>query len=240
MNECNDLNGFLTKAVGMVKRAAMGIQSEYSEIDDIDRQIETIRREKSEIEGDIKVLEDQYEPKVQNAGKTGGENSVEPPQEKDEERYDGDYEASVEVDEAEKEEFRKGIQDWEDEVEELDHQEVRMLNKVRKLENIVENTNLILNYIENHGSIHLSQLDNYITNQDQNQEASKMAEIDDLCLNSSNIRNKNPSEKYELITKDMTDLRKKTDSVGIVYCRKSPSRYSRYTTTNPGWRGRRQ
>ena len=213
LNECNELNGFLIKAVGMVKKAANHIQSEYQEIDDIEIQKAEYLREKERIQREIDLLDQENSPKPAAPKPESVAEIPNNPKEQVEDQHLGDYEPSEEVDENVKEEFKKELKDWEAEVAELDHQEVRMLEKVRKLESIVENTNLIINYIENHGSIHLSQLDNFIINPDGNYEASKMNEIDDLCLNSSEIRNKNPAEKYELITKDMTNLRKTTDGV---------------------------
>ncbi len=213
VNECNELNGFLVKAVGMVKKAANHIQSEYQEIDDLELKRADYLREKERLQKEIDQLDEENQ---QQKPAPKPDSTVEIPNQKEptDEQHQGEYyEPSEDVDENLKEEFRKDLKAWEEEVAELDHQEVRMLEKVRKLESIVENTNLIINYIENHGSIHLSQLDNFIVNPDSNYEASKMNEIDDLCLNSSEIRNKNPAEKYELITKDMVSLRKATDGV---------------------------
>lgn len=200
--ECEELNAFLLKAMSMLKQSANNIQIEYAEIDELDKQREKLFKEKIKLEREIVTIED--------------ENHI---PHKHPSFYDKETDADgvrthngTDILDEDEENFREDNLKWTEEVNELDHKEVRMLNKVKRLENIVENTNLIMRYIENHGSIYLSQLDNFIV-EPKHETSDKviMNEIDNLCHNASEIRNKDAAEKYELIVKDMDQLRKETD-----------------------------
>ena len=130
---------------------------------------------------------------------------------------DGEYASTAQHDDLTDEELEEHYaknQKWEEETDEKDHREIRMLNKVKRLETIVENTNLIMNYIENQGSIMLSQLDNFMLDkkdtdrqklssadramEDKQKMGEVMGDIDDLCLNCRlNLHSSSRGQKRE-------------------------------------------
>lgn len=212
--ECDSLDAFLVQAMKQVMASARAIQDEYKDIDELDKQRHELLKEKKHIESEMVKLQETAEEKEEKERlaklKLMDPEEVKPedllprhPKKTSEKGFsDGEYASTAHNDDLtdeEMEQHHNKNQKWEDETDEKDHREIRMLNKVKRLETIVENTNLIMNYIENQGSIMLSQLDNFMTDKkdterkklssaDKTAEEKKkmgevMGDIDDLCLN---------------------------------------------------------
>jgi len=170
--ECEDLNNFLTKAMAMVKKSAEGIQEEYKELNELEKKRDDLLKEKILIEHEIYDIEDEN-----HLGHNRNQVST------------MKYNKSALPLTEEEEKFQEAQHEWIDQVNETDHKELRMLNKVKRLESIVENTNLIISYIENNSKLYLSQLDNYIIQKPETNVGETMADIDNLCLDCSLFNN---------------------------------------------------
>ena len=170
------MNRFLTQAIELVKQSGESIQTEFKQLDDLRDKKEALQKEKFKIDKKLYKLEEEADKKHDHPEPYGWQ---------DADKDDKD-ETRTTPSQQEEEAFAKGLQDWEDQVTDLDHHDVRMLNKIRRLENIVENTKLIMDYIENNGTIYLSQLDKFISEgRPEYDNKSTMNDIDNLCLNCS-------------------------------------------------------
>lgn len=172
--ESETMNTFLSQAIQLVKKSGDSIQEEFKELDVLREKKETLQKEKFKVEKKLYKLEADAEKKHAHPEPYGW-------QEPDKEGHD---DTKSTPSQKEEEAFHKANELWEDEVTDLDHHDVRMLNKIRRLENIVENSKLILDYVENNGTIYLSQLDKFISEgRPEYDNKSTMNDIDNLCLN---------------------------------------------------------
>lgn len=172
-DESDSINNFLTQAIEMVRSSGDKIQGEFKQLDDLVEMKQNLSMEKYRIDQQLYKLEEEAKKDHTLPEPYGWQNADK------EVESDGDTTRSNK----QEVEFKKSNLAWEDQVGSLDHHDVRILNKIRRLENVVENTNLIMEYIENKGTIRLKELDKYITdNMLDNDNKSTMKDIDNLCL----------------------------------------------------------
>lgn len=172
MEESENINSFLTKAIELVKTSGDKIQSEFKELDDLREMKHSLSMEKFKIDQQLYKLEEEVKKGHTMPEPYGWEKAKD---------AEDNVNATRSVDQ--ELEFKRANHAWEDEVDGLDHHDVRILNKIRRLENVVENTNLILEYVENNGVIKLKELDKFIIdNRPDMDNKSTMKDIDNLCL----------------------------------------------------------
>lgn len=165
---------FLTQAIDLVKKSGVSIQSEFKELDELREKKEKLQKERFNVEKKLYNLEEKTQKKHSGPEPYGWQ----------EEGKDEQDDTEANLMEKKEEEFERDKELFDDKVADLDHHDVRMLNKIRKLENIVENTNLILQYVDNNGTIFLSQLDKFIVDgRIEYDNKSTMNDIDNVCLN---------------------------------------------------------